>query len=126
MAEWATFEDVTLMFEGTVPDEAKPRVERLILLAQKRLERAMPSIQARMDDGSLDPELVRGVVVDMVLRVVRRPNMAFDTETAGDFAYRINQALASGLLQVTDADLAVVRPAGRRRVGTIPLGVGWP
>lgn len=125
MAEelFATVDDVQAVYEQEIPAGARKRVDLLLRKAQARLLARVPSIRARLDAGSLEPVLVRGALEDIVLRVLRNPN-GYSMEQAGEFAYRIDRAVASGRIQITDEDVApLLPPAARRPAGSIRVSV---
>jgi hypothetical protein len=70
---YATFQDVSTAYEGTVPDVDRPRLEALLRRASKRLDAIVPSLAHRLSIGTLDPDLPAGLVVEAVLRVYRNP-----------------------------------------------------
>jgi hypothetical protein len=71
---YATWGDVTTTYEGTIPLTAKPRIEALLRRASSRLTALVPSLPVRLSDGTLDPDLPLGLVVDAVLNVYRNPS----------------------------------------------------
>jgi hypothetical protein len=73
MAAYATFDDVALAFEGTIPSTDRPRVEMLLRRASRRIDALVPSTATRLGLGELDPDLPAGLVIEAVLRVYRNP-----------------------------------------------------
>lgn len=73
----------------------------------------VPSLDQRLTDGSVSPDLVVAVVSAMVLRVLRNPE-GKRQESLDDYSYTRDQALSAGVLYVTDAeiDLLSVRTHG--------------
>lgn len=71
---YATWGDVTTTYEGTIPDTARPRIEALLRRASSRLTALVPSVPLRLANGTLDPDLPLGLVVDAVLNVYRNPS----------------------------------------------------
>lgn len=125
MGEYVVAQDVRDAAYGlTIPEDAVTTValERLVVKAESRLLARVPSIPSRVQSGVLDVELVRGVVEDIVLRVVRNPR-GLSYEQAGEFAYRIDQATTTGAIEVLDADIASLLPRRLSAVGSIRLGV---
>lgn len=96
----------------SIPDEAEQSIDRLISKAGERLARRVPRLEERVASGKLSRELVAGVIEDMVIRVVRNP-FGYAQEQAGDFMYRIDKAIASGLVEATDADVSLLRAPTR-------------
>lgn len=91
-----------------IPSEAEDSVTRLISKAGERLAARVPRLEERVSAGKLSVELVAGVIEDMVIRVVRNP-FGYAQEQAGDFMYRIDKAVASGLVEVRAEDVATLR-----------------
>lgn len=73
MSTFATFDDLKLFYEGTIPDSDRPRLEALIRRASARLLRIVPSVDFRVLSGELDSDLPAGLVIEAVLRVYRNP-----------------------------------------------------
>ena len=127
MSTWATFEDIKdAAFGLTIPDTDQESIEYLIDKAQLRLTSRMPNLAARIAAQTLDAALVRGVLEDIVLRVVRNP-AAYRQVTVDGATMSLDRANASGLIEITPADIAQLQPAvtpGRPRgVGSIRLGM---
>lgn len=108
----------------TIPagDAADAQIQALIDKAATRLASRLPSLQRRIDAGTLDIEVVQGVVEDMVLRVMRNPR-ALRSIGLDDFQETVDTSTSTGLLYVSADELALLRPARTRRVGSIRLGV---
>lgn len=124
MGVYATFQDVVDAGYGMdIPVEATAAVEALIGKAELRLLARVPTIPARILDGTLDTDLVRGAVEDIVLRVIRNPN-GYSSEQAGEFSYRIDRAVASGRIEITPDDVQDLLPVSRARgIGSFRVGV---
>lgn len=100
-------------------EEYDAALDGLAMKAQRRLF-AHPkgrTIASRIANGSLDVDLVRDVIVDMVLRIVRNPN-AYRSVSIDDFQATIDQAISAGALYPTADELALlaapVKPARAR------------
>lgn len=108
----------------TIPegDTADTQIQALIDKATNRLASRLPSLQRRIDAGTLDIEVVRGVIEDMVLRVIRNPK-ARRSIGLDDFQETIDTSTSTGLLYVSADEIALLKPASTRRVGSIRLGV---
>ncbi|MBS1692276.1 MAG: hypothetical protein JST91_08650 [Actinobacteria bacterium] len=83
------------------PEEAA-LVDVRLADAERMLRRA-----ARCDLSGIDPDDVRQVLSEMVLRLIRNVD-GYAYEQDGGYAYRFNERLASGELEVTEGDLAVI------------------
>jgi len=66
-----------------------------------------PSIDTRLTDSSLSPDLVRVVVSAMVLRVLRNPD-GKRQEAIDDYSWTRDTSLAGGSLYVSDDELALL------------------
>lgn len=108
MAEvYATVEDVREASDRPIPDARVPYVQGRLDAAHRLLHSKAPGLDARVDSGVLDPLLVKDVIVEMVLRVLRNPS-GFRSETDGDYSYSRDIQVASGRLMVTDDELAML------------------
>lgn len=119
MSVWATTADVQAVYEGTIPARTQALLDRI----ERRLARRVPRIAERIaldptDADYLDPDDVKDVVVDATLRIVRNPK-GYQFESDGEYSYR----LADGTVGTwfTEEELALLRPAGTGRVGTIDV-----
>lgn len=104
-----------------IPSDADESIDRLISKAGERLKVKVPGLENRVEAGAITPELVQGVIEDMVLRVVRNP-YGFAQEQAGEFMYRIDRVVASGAIQVTEEDIALLTHPGSA-FGTVNVNV---
>ncbi|MFE5309705.1 hypothetical protein [Isoptericola sp. NPDC056605] len=114
----------TAAFGITIPEgtTADAQLTALIAKAELRLVAAVPSVPSRIEEGTLDVELVQGVVEDMVLRVVRNPK-ALRSVGLDDFQATIDNSTSTGLLYVSPEETALLAPSSRSSVGSIRLGV---
>lgn len=100
------------------------QLDRLVAKAEVRLAGLIPTLAARYAAGTIEADLVRGIVEDMVIRVVSNPK-ALRSIGLDDFNATIDSAVSSGRLYVTADEVALLsprRPAGGR-VGSIRIGV---
>lgn len=97
------------------------QLTRLIAKAEVRLNAAVPTLAARFEADEVEADVIKGVIEDMVLRVVKNPD-SLRSFSIDDFTGTIDNAVSSGALFVTDDELALLTPAGRA-VGSILLGV---
>lgn len=105
MAEvYATVDDVRGAWERPIPSSREPYVQGRLNAAHRLLRGKAPGLDARVASGVLDRDLVKDVIVEMVLRVLRNPS-GFRSETDGDYSYSRDTQVASGRLVVTDDDL---------------------
>lgn len=126
---YATFEDVVDAYELTMPAEHQPRVETLLRYASARLSALVPSLEARVNSGEIDPDLPAGMVVEAVLRVYRNP-AGVTQQSAGPYTRSLNREAAKNdlwfdpdqiqALLATDPDSVTVG------VGTFRMGIACP
>lgn len=100
-----------------VADRWRPLTDAQTVVAAALLGDAAALLRARvaglddrLDDGTLDPDLVRQVTCAMVLRVLRNPD-GKASEQVDDYAWRRADTAADGRLTVTDEELDLLRPA---------------
>lgn len=103
------------------PGATNEQIQRLIDKAETRLNAEIPTLAARWEANTVDHDVVKGVIEDMVLRVVKNPR-ALRSLGIDDFTATIDNSTSSGLLYVSPDELALLAPRGRLRVGTIRLG----
>lgn len=103
------------------PGATDEQIQRLIDKAETRLNAKVPTLPARWEAGTVESEVVRGVIEDMVLRVVKNPR-ALRSLGIDDFQATVDNSTSTGLLYVSAEELALLSPRGRLRVGTIRLG----
>lgn len=101
---------------------------RLVSKAETRLNSVIPTLAARFESGELiggQPigDVVKGVIEDMVLRVVKNPQ-SLRSMGIDDFTTVIDSSVSTGLLYVADDELTLLSPtSGRPSVGSIRLGI---
>lgn len=118
MPVWASVEDVRARFETDLPPAVEQRVRVRLEDAEAILTQQAGDLAARVEAGKTTPELVRIVLCDMVLRLLRNPAGA-RSQTAGPFAITLDQAVSSGKLVVTREDRR--RLGLRGRATTLPV-----
>lgn len=101
-------------------EAADTAVARLIDKAEARILAQVPSIPGRVEAGTLDADLVGGVVEDMVLRVVSNPR-GIRTVSIDDYQETVDKALSSGALYLTPEEVALLAGNVGGRVGSIKL-----
>jgi hypothetical protein len=122
---YVTFEDVQARYEQDIPAEQVEYVDALIGEAETLLTARVPGLADRITAGSIDVEVVGVVVKRAVLRVLRNPD-GYTSEQAGDYSYRVSAAVASGHLDYTPADLALVQGESVRARVPRMIGVRPP
>lgn len=88
-ADWA---DVGVVAPIPLPDALQARVNEYLNQASVRLRALVPGLDNRLASGALEADLVKGVVIDAVLRLVYNP-VGSQSQTAGPF----NMSQAGGV-----------------------------
>lgn len=131
-----SFDDLVAAYEGTIDQDDSVTVQWLehqIGKAERALIGDCPSLPRRLAAGSVDPALVKDVVVDAVLRLVRDEDPTLKTESENGYSYSKNPLSASANLWFPDKDLARIGCkavdagfVGTARVSTrSPWAGGW-
>lgn len=121
---FAIVADVTRLVENPPADAI---VQEYLDLAHARLLSRVPSIPARVASGALSAVLVKGVLVDMVKRVLdRRDGAGMESQSVGAGPFQIGGKFAAGSdrIRVLDSDLIDLVPSSGA-VGTIRTPLGW-
>ena len=105
--------------EGAAVDQ---QIAALIAKAELRLNAAVPTLAARLESGAVALGRIQGVVQDMVVRVVKNP-LSYRSLGQDDFQATIDSSASTGLLYVSDAEVALLVPSASSRVGSIRLGM---
>jgi hypothetical protein len=100
--------DVSATWRPLTDSEALA-VDGLIRFASAIVRRQVPSVDVRLAAGTLDSDLVRGVIASMVQRALVNPDR---NRVVGvdDMRMEKDPSAASGELYLTDAELALLRP----------------
>lgn len=117
----ATAEDVAALYQP-LSDVEQGQVDRLLRLASNMLLKRIPSIPARISAGALDADLVTDVVALMVVRAFRNP-AGLKQHTIGPESASYDDRVASGFIQITPEELALLSPT-TAPVGSVRLA-GW-
>jgi hypothetical protein len=128
---WTTAAEVTAAWIGGDAPSESALVDVWIGKAERLLRAKVPGLDVRVDaDPAVEPDLlgnVKDVVSAMVQRVFRNPEgIRQRQETTGPFTGSVTYGGDQpGSLWVTDAELAMISPAGTNRgaftVDTIPV-----
>lgn len=119
-----TLPDVERFFVGSFSEDQRTVVASLLAPASAIVRRDVPGIDARLLSGNVDADLVAYTVAQMIIRVVRDPNL-LKSESAAPFSYeRMPGAVAANLFLMPGelAQLAAASSLGA--YGTVRLGVG--
>jgi hypothetical protein len=117
---YATVGEVAELY-GALTTAQEGLVAALLRRASAMLRARWPDIGARITNGTLTADAVAHAAVNMVLRVMRNP-AGMRSESVGPFSRTFDTATATGLLGITDAEVAMIAPlpeAGTPYAGTI-------
>jgi Phage protein Gp19/Gp15/Gp42 len=105
---YATPEDLALRWrDGQVNDSNRDYILTSLSDAEILLKAQVPGLDTLITNGQVSAEAVILVECTMVLRLIRSPGV-FAQQSAGPFSAEVNRDIASGLLQVTVEDLAIL------------------
>lgn len=124
-----TSDDVRDAYEGTISTDQVRWVERKLDQAVRELYAIIPTLKARVENESIDVDLVKDKVIDAVLRVVRNP-LGIDREGEGDYTIHLRNTVASGDIWYQDKDLIQLgyeAPGKAYKLGTVRAKAtpGW-
>lgn len=123
MAEpFATVDDVDALRPLTADE--RELANTLLRYASALMRRQLPTLDARITAGTLDPDLAEYVAVQMVVRVLRNPD-GIRQETVGPSSITYDTSQAVGQLMLSTGDLAILAAPGTGfAIGTARLGTG--
>ena len=113
MANPASVDDIVARWRPLSAQE-ETNAEAFLEDAWDLLLTRRPNLEADITAGTVKEASARRVVVAMALRVLRNPDGKVE-ESIDDYRYRRDALLASGVLHVTDDELADVTPGRRQR-----------
>ena len=114
-APYAIPEDVAALLGRALTDGETAMVGARLEQASAMVRTEVPSVAARLADGSLNSVVVAGVVADMVLRVVQNPRGVRSTQQAIDdysTSETVDASRSEGALYLSDREVRLLR--GRR------------
>lgn len=119
MADFATLADVEEMI-GTVDSDDVDKVNALLRRASALVRAQVATIDLRITNGTMDPQVVADVVTDMVIRFLRNEE-GVKQETIGPTAVTYDPLVAAGRLFLSPDELFLLVPptAVRTPVGSI-------
>ena len=124
-AAFASHVDVEAAWRAlTATEQAVADVKLALASAIVRAE--VPTVDDRIADGTLDPVLVKGIVVEMAVRALRNPEGIRQTSVAksiDDFSTTTtevrDQALSAGAVYLAEDERRLLAGTGRRRAFSI-------
>lgn len=123
---YATHEDVQSRYEQDLDTRLQAIVDVRLGDAERLIKNKIRDLDDRVtadpaDENYLDVEAVKQVESEMVLRLIRNPE-GYSQESDGNYSYAIYQQVASGRLEVSDADWALLGVGGQ--VWTLAATIG--
>jgi hypothetical protein len=104
---YATAEDVAVRWGRDLTVEETALVNVRLEDVERMIRRRIPDLDDQVASGQTDVEDVVQVESDVVLRLARNPE-GYQSETDGNYAYTIQKDLATGRLQITDDEWAIL------------------
>ena len=117
--------DAALGFTIPTGTAANVALQKLIDKAELRILARVPDLAARLEAGTISPEVLASVIEDMALRVARNPD-GKKSEAIDDYSWTLDSRVSAGLLYLSDDELALLVPAERPRpkaIGNIRVSV---
>jgi len=113
MATYAEVTDVTKRWAREASALEVTLIETRLDDVERMIRRRISDLDEQVADGDIDPEDVKQVEADSVLRLVRNPE-GYLQETDGDYSYMLQRDLASGKLEITSEEWESlgIRPTG--------------
>jgi hypothetical protein len=111
---YATLNDVATKRYGSLaamPTAEQGKATVLLEEAEAELDFRLPTLAVNLAAGTVKAVLVRKVVTDAVIRVLRNPS-AVTAQTLGPESVQWSAANAVGTIAFTDDELALLTPAG--------------
>lgn len=128
-APLATVEDVQSNFRALTEEEAG-LARNALILASALVRSSAARVDDRIADGTLDPEVVKAIVVSAILRALRNPEGARNrSETVGPFSTSLTfgDDVANLALLPSELRLLTASPRGRvNGLGTMRVASGYP
>lgn len=107
-APLATIGEYTDLY-GALSDARAATARALLKRASQLIRDSYPGIDDRIAAGTVPADSVGLAVLNMVARVMRNPN-GLRSETTGPFSRAYDPDAASGMLQITDAEISLLVP----------------
>jgi len=104
---YATADDVAVRWARELTCEVVALVETRLEDVERMIKRTIPDLDELVSAGMIDVEDVIQVESDVVLRLARNPE-GYASETDGNYMYQLRSDLASGKLEITDDEWAIL------------------
>jgi len=117
---YATPADVAVRWGRELTPEETAAIAVRLEDVERLIRRTIPDLDAQIDAGTIDVEDVVQVESDSVLRLARNPE-GYQSETDGDYTYRLSDAAAANAAGVGGG---VITPGEWWLLGVAPPGAG--
>lgn len=119
MTAFADINDVEDTWLGAPLTTAQQAVaDRLVVYASALVRARFANIDTRIAAGTLDPALARLAVVQMVIRVLRNPELV-RSKSIDDYTVTYAEEGLAAELEITNAETRLLRSRTVKRVGII-------
>lgn len=104
---YAALTDVTSRLGRGLTPELEQMVEVRLEDAEREILHRIPDLDEQITNGSIAVEDVIRVEAEAVLRLARNPD-GYQQETDGNYSYMMFQEIASGVLEITTREWALL------------------
>jgi len=104
---YASVADVEARLGRTLDSSESQIVSTRLNDIELMIRHRIPDLDIKVSTGVIDPALVVMVECDAILRLVRNPE-GYTAETDGNYSYQISKEVASGKLDITSAEWALL------------------
>lgn len=109
MADLATVQDVSTLFGSALSTVENAQATFLLRVGSARIRALVPTLDTRLDNGQLDPDIPRGILTQLVVDFLHNP-VGFETEGINDASFRHNRAAIENRMTPSDKQLAELQP----------------
>jgi hypothetical protein len=114
---YGTFENVNLLLGGTLADTDRDLVGNLIARSVRVLKSKIPDLDRKAAASGNYRETVADVVEEMVARCIRGLLDEYESETLGDYSYKVKDfRVAAGRIMVLNDELSRLGVGGLRHI----------
>lgn len=104
---YASVADVEARLGRTLDSSESQIVSTRLNDIELMIRHRIPDLDIKVSTGVIDPALIVMVECDAILRLVRNPE-GYTAETDGNYSYQISKEVASGKLDITSAEWALL------------------
>lgn len=130
---YATAADVSALLARELTPEETALVGRRLAQVERMILRKVPDLAGQTAAGQIDPDDVRDIEAEAVLRVIRNPDGLY-SETDGSYTYQLSREAADNTLRILPEEWQTlgirpskmfgIAPALPARYRTVPFGSG--